>query len=323
MPGFTTHYLFGQRTYQALTNNSLKQLIQKNHTAFSLGLQGPDIFFYYLPEYFPGKKHLGSLAHTCHTGLFLKNLLKSCSIFSSEEEKHIATVYVLGFLGHYTLDTKCHPFIYSRTMYHPRDLAYHGRHIRLETDIDTCLLYFYQRKLPSEFHQDAVIALTPIQLSVVSSLLEYAYNNTYPKASITQRKLSDAIRAMQWGTKSLYDPSGYKKRFIRKLESVLLGYPILSPLIPSDTLIFNLDPLNTKHQKWKNPWDHGQISYESFFDLLEAAQGNYLKILINGGRYFSSTDTKEQEELLCSLLFSLGDRCYHSGLSTDEIASLT
>jgi len=44
MPGFTTHYLFGQQTYQQLHTSTLKRTIQKNHTAFCLGLQGP-IFF--------------------------------------------------------------------------------------------------------------------------------------------------------------------------------------------------------------------------------------------------------------------------------------
>ena len=49
MPGFTTHYLFGVDAYKKINNPKLKQKIGDNHCAFALGLQGPDVFFYYLP----------------------------------------------------------------------------------------------------------------------------------------------------------------------------------------------------------------------------------------------------------------------------------
>lgn len=323
MPGFTTHYLFGQKTYQSLPASALKQKIQQNHTAFSLGLQGPDIFFYYLPEYLPGKRHLGSVTHTDQTGIFLKNLIKSCGTFSSLKEAGIAAAYVCGFLGHYTLDTTCHPFIYSRTRYNPKDSSYYGRHIRLETEIDTDLLYLYQKKLPSEFHQDAVIALSPEQLAVVSTVLEYAYNNTYPHLKVNRRKLMTAIRSMQWGTKALYDPSGWKKSLIRRFEAIAPGYPIFSALIPSDTLSFFLDPFNMEHQTWKNPWNHKQISHESFFDLFEAAQTDYLALLTDANCYFYTDTDPIRNDRLVKLLHTLGSRCYHSGLDIDQMISFT
>ena len=51
MPGFITHYLFGINTYHTLRNKTLRQDLQQQHAAYSLGLQGPDIFFYFLPSY--------------------------------------------------------------------------------------------------------------------------------------------------------------------------------------------------------------------------------------------------------------------------------
>ena len=51
MPGFTTHYLFGVNAYKDLKNTPLKKNICGNHAAYSLGLQGPDLFFYYLTPY--------------------------------------------------------------------------------------------------------------------------------------------------------------------------------------------------------------------------------------------------------------------------------
>ena len=80
MPGFTTHYLFGQQTYQHLHTSGLKQNIQKYHKVFSLGLQGPDIFFYDILSLILSDKNPGSVAHTADTHRFLRYLLESPQI---------------------------------------------------------------------------------------------------------------------------------------------------------------------------------------------------------------------------------------------------
>lgn len=48
------------------------------------------------------------------------------------------------------------------------------------------------------------------------------------------------------------------------MEKHFLGYPLFSPLIPSDTLFFRTDPFNLRHASWKNPWDATRVSTESF-----------------------------------------------------------
>ena len=41
MPGLITNYLFGERAYQSLSPNHLKEIIRKNPNAYRMGLQGP------------------------------------------------------------------------------------------------------------------------------------------------------------------------------------------------------------------------------------------------------------------------------------------
>ena len=45
MPGFTTHYLFGIDACRRLTSTSMHNMIRRDHSAYALGLQGPDLFF--------------------------------------------------------------------------------------------------------------------------------------------------------------------------------------------------------------------------------------------------------------------------------------
>lgn len=70
MPGFTTHYLFGIDAYKKINDKKIKKNLYHNHSAFALGLQGPDVFFYYLPSYLLHKENLGALAHDTDTGAF-------------------------------------------------------------------------------------------------------------------------------------------------------------------------------------------------------------------------------------------------------------
>lgn len=93
MPGFTTHYLFGVNTYKSLRNDALKKIIFDHHAAYSLGQQGPDIFFYYLPSYVLHKNNIGSVAHIQDTGKFLSYLIESRKLFPDKREEAIAQAY--------------------------------------------------------------------------------------------------------------------------------------------------------------------------------------------------------------------------------------
>lgn len=320
MPGFTTHYLFGQQSYQNLCTSGLKQNIQKYHKVFSLGLQGPDIFFYDILSLILSDRNPGSVAHTADTHCFLRYLLESPKIFPGQKEREVAQAYIMGFIGHYLLDTVCHPYVYAMTHVNRRQKGYIGRHIRLETDLDTVLLWFYQRRRPSEFHQNETIHISREQRRVVSSLLNYAFANTYPGVGPTRRRIVQAIHGMQIGTRLLYDPTGYKKALIRRIEAVIPGYPLLSPLVANDDLLFYQDPCNTKHVRWRNPWDESMVSTESFFDLFERAQDEYGRMLDEAARFLSKVRTDEEREAAISrALKELGNRCYHSGLPAEAL----
>lgn len=317
MPGFTTHYLFGLDTYKHFDNHLLKQTIRSNQTAFSLGLQGPDIFFYFLPSYTIHHNNIGAVAHTDKTGEFLKHLLNSRKLFRYDKERKIAEAYIAGFLGHYTLDTHCHPYIYWKTDFREKNGRYHSCHMSLETDIDTELLQFYKHCPPSAFRQDATIRLTPLQYSAIATVLHYVYQKTYPELNIQYITMRAAIRSMQLGTKWLHDPSGKKKAIGGKLETMALGYPLLTTLIPSDTLTVHIDPLNILHQPWENPWDKSRISTDSFFDLMEKAQVSYLQTLADLSRLFAIPfHTRTAQSHTGTLLKKLGNKSYHSGLDS-------
>ena len=77
MPGLITNYLFGERTYQSLSPNYLKEIIRKNPNTYRMGLQGPDIFFYYLNSYMRKRENnICNIIHEKNTGAFFENMIE-------------------------------------------------------------------------------------------------------------------------------------------------------------------------------------------------------------------------------------------------------
>lgn len=312
MSGFNAHYFFGNNNLQFLEDSDIKTFCKKYPGVFSIGLQGPDIFFYFAIAGFSKGKPLGSLVHVEETNRFFQNMYRGLSIFNSKPlQKEIAAAYMSGFLGHYMLDTYTHPYIYGRTRYtEDADAAYYGRHVFLESDIDRLILERYSGLKPSEFYQERTILLSKSECRVITDLLYYTFKKTYPSVKTLRPLIQSSLYTMPLGCRVLHDVTGCKKAWLRKLEEIILGYPLISPLIPSDTLYFFRDPLNLSHKKWSNPWDQTTFSQESYLDLYEKAGREYLDIL----RELNDLLVKNRPVMSDTLTNCLGNRSYHSGL---------
>lgn len=314
MPGFVTHYIFGREAYRKLSPGSQKENLYRHRAAYGLGLQGPDIFFYYLPSYALHGHNIGALAHAEGTNAFFCGLLRSCMRFTGDN-RQIAEAYLEGFLGHYILDTVCHPYIYAMTPYDRKASDYFSHHAYLETEIDTEFLDSKLHRQPKNFRQADTIALTHRQKKVIAAMLYDAYRYAYPDLKLHKITMYLGIFSMQLGLRILRDGSGQKKVLFRFLERLFPGYPVFSPLIASDTLFFRTDPLNLRHADWSNPWDSSLRSSESFPELYDKSMQIYLDRLEKLYAVVRTEQTSgSREELVRDFLSVYGNRSFHSGL---------
>jgi hypothetical protein len=135
MPSLYTHYLFGQDAL-ALMDREVRAIVEAHPALYNLGLQGPDIFFY--GSVF-GPKSIAAFGHALHK--------KSLAVVLDEMTGHLGacpkqiwgglpypeTAYLIGFIGHFVLDTICHSYIFR--------IQEDGKsHLGLETDWDQYLL---------------------------------------------------------------------------------------------------------------------------------------------------------------------------------------
>ncbi|MCR4955265.1 MAG: zinc dependent phospholipase C family protein [Lachnospiraceae bacterium] len=319
MPGFYTHYLFGSTTYHRIPDDYVRHIISTEKDVYCLGLQGPDFLFYFLPSYLIHHDNLGSIMHEKRTGCFLYHLLLSCNSFFEKADRNIAMAYVFGFLGHYSLDSTAHPFIYDRTHFaHEKTQEYYSGHMGYETELDRELLDYYKHKKPSEFPQYKTIRLHPRQWRVVSSMLNEAIFHTYPEYHSTYAMIKTAITSVRFGTWLLSDPIGFKRPLVSRFEKRFFGYYPISIMIPSDKPTGFGDVLNVMHDTWKNPWVPSETSDKDFFDILEDARLDYLHLLEITGKLFTLDRGHFDRDYLKKWREEIGNRSYHSGLPCDQ-----
>lgn len=103
MPAFYAHYRFGKQILPALPDD-VRQSIHRFRRLYDMGLQGPDFFFYHNPFFRTAARDLGDKFHS-QTGQ--EFFTRVCAQADSEAAK----VYLYGLLGHYCLDSACHPFV--------------------------------------------------------------------------------------------------------------------------------------------------------------------------------------------------------------------
>lgn len=311
MPGFTTHYLFGEYIYKKILPDTprLKRIIKKYRNIYNLGLEGPDVFFYYLPSILEWGINLGSVLHERRTGEFFENFISYIRNIEKTKEKEILYSYLAGFLGHYLLDCNCHPYIYDITQYNPLKkppIEYHGRHMSLERNMDTLLLKRWKKTVPSVFRNYRAIKITKKEQDILTELLAFIIPKTYHK-KLKRFTIKKSITTFYMGSKWLCDKNGKKKRRTEKIEKKIFGFSFLSSIITADEVENREDIFNLSHKEWSNPWDRKKKSRDSFFELMKTAAKEYKEII---GILEKAI---RREETFGEIKKRIGNRSYHSG----------
>lgn len=126
MPANYAHYRFGKQVLPELPAH-VRQSIQRFRRLYDMGLHGPDIFFYYNPFLTTAVGDLGSKFHAQTGQEFFTH---ACAQAKTEADR----AYLYGLLGHYCLDSACHPYVQKQVD------SGDARHVELESEFDRHLL---------------------------------------------------------------------------------------------------------------------------------------------------------------------------------------
>lgn len=107
MPAFYAHHRFGERVLPLLGAET-KATVLKYRNAFNIGLQGPDIFFFYRPY---KKNSINQYGESLHSASAYSFFTHAADIIRQRGCDSGEYAYLLGFLCHFILDSECHPYV--------------------------------------------------------------------------------------------------------------------------------------------------------------------------------------------------------------------
>ena len=198
MPANYAHYRFGKLVLQEMPAE-VKRPIQRFRRMYDMGLHGPDIFFYYNPFL---KTPVGDLGGKFHMETGREFFTRVCAAAKTEP----AQAYLYGLLGHYCLDSVCHPYVQKLV-----DIG-EARHVALESEFDRFLLALDKEPSPHTYDMSHRFKLTRGECMTVAEF--------YPGA--TGANVSQSVKFMAFATKFLANPNRERtEKLLKKLKPSL------------------------------------------------------------------------------------------------------
>lgn len=182
MPAAYAHYTFGKQVFEKLPK-PVRRLIGQSSLhkkLFAIGLQGPDILFFYHP-WAPNKLNTtGNRIHREPAADFFEGARPQLG----DPPDPALLCYLLGFVCHFTLDSQCHPYI-GRRIEDAKAAKVPVTHHEIESEFDRMLMERDGRN-PLTFNPACYATPDPELCAVIA--------RAYPGAA--PRQISDALTGM-------------------------------------------------------------------------------------------------------------------------------
>lgn len=107
MPASYTHQYFGEEVLKKISDKDVKTIIKNNLNYYNIGLQGPDILFFYQPL---KKNSINDLGNRLHENIATEFFQYSLEILKNNYDER-ALAYTFGAINHFILDSTCHGYI--------------------------------------------------------------------------------------------------------------------------------------------------------------------------------------------------------------------
>ncbi len=310
MPGLITHLLSSHQMLNKVEPD-LQNIIKEYPASFYLGSQGPDIFFYYLPGFLNKETlNLGLLLHKNKTQDYILAMLDSAKHLS-EESRNIALSYTCGYLSHYGIDSRTHPYIYYKTGFKQKgrfvkSIRHSLYHRKLETSIDTLLL----KNLTSDNSSDKSLweffDLSEKETEIISFIISRGLKSAY-RRNVSREKVSSILKYVVLATKYFQTPEGRKKKLLEFMEDLTIGEDVVENLSNDQG---NIDFFNLNKDFWHNPWDDQVKNHETFVELYNDGLDASIKYANEAFSYINyKTNAKHFRNVVENLSMASGKDC--------------
>lgn len=185
MPAVYAHDRFGKKVAQRLTGD-LKDLVEKYPRQFQVGLQGPDIFFFYRLNTNNRVVRFGNHLHRVSAMPFFRHALRVARRRGRDSGEY---AYLMGYLCHFVLDSECHPYV--EDMIEKTGV----KHLEIEEEFEKLLLRMDDQD-PFSFPMGELIPVDRETAGAVCPFYRVKWRGR-PK-TLSPRIVERSLRDMRW-----------------------------------------------------------------------------------------------------------------------------
>lgn len=193
MPSMYAHYTFGSKVFKALPKN-VRDIIKRNKELYLIGLQGPDILFYYRPL---SKNRINRYGYGMHDRPASEFFIPAASKYVKSGRNEAMLAYLLGFICHFSLDSTCHGYIEKK-------IETDGVcHTEIEVEFDRYLLT-EDGFDPLRYHTSSSITPSKKSAAVISACFD----------EISPAEVLKALKSMVFYSDVLVAPGRLKRKVL-------------------------------------------------------------------------------------------------------------
>ena len=295
MPEIVTHHFFGMKVLQELPQEISQRI---DPELYRIGLRGPDplgIVRFWCPPLWKKLHGRSSVMHNLHSGMFFERLSREARAKDGELQKQLFS-YECGFLTHYFLDSVCHPYVIYRT---GLGKAYAGNHRSLEHAMDRLALARNGLTLRNRPISRLVLRKKGLP-ETMKQAIDAVYADTFGWND-AWKQINHALKDERRFARLIEDPAGWLARFAKGGTKGSLSY--------AENAYTNADIENEQHREWRNPYEPGMVSTQSFDELTALAGEQAKQAICDLYRYILGESPYP---------VSIGNRSYESGLDATD-----
>lgn len=273
MSAIICHYYHGKRVMEEANFKPAEQ------SAFTLGLQGSDLFRYSLLF---GKDSSTEAAAFCEAMTDVE-LQKLSDFFAQHAEGGNSAMvsYAQGIACYCALEAEVRPFIlYGAEMIPTLNSEQSKEDARnlVESSLDIIVLRYETGKLGTSFNLKQAVPMDDTLQGMLAALYAKFYTELTGKTigeALVAELLAEGVR----GIGKLNDRTMMKRQFLKRREKKKKQVGGWSSLFRNVSEDEDYDYANVCENEWQWPLETGEIRTSTYFDLYEAAVVNAASLL--------------------------------------------
>ena len=270
MPDFWSHIIAGQEMVEKSHKKRLIKVMEENRELFNFGCQGPDFFFY--GDFWPWKKDkkgpdTGVKLHKEKTAeLIFESIKYLKSIYNDNNskgerysEKFLA--YMSGFIAHYALDMKTHPFIFEKA-------GEGDNHKKMEMNLDIDLM---QKKWQLDPQSISPLKAFNLGKELPEYIIDYYFFilNKLFSEKIDKKYINKCYEDFKRFHSIFYSPQNTKYKMIKMIDNFIsMDLTIYSYSEKNEAHFLSTDDYSKFYDRYNEAVKEGVRLYQVIFNYL-------------------------------------------------------